>query len=596
MSIAPLAKVTLYGPGGEKDAVLEALQRLGCVHLNDLRGGGESGASPAPPAGAHEALQYLQDAPARRRPLGRRAEVDLDGLVREVLEVRDRARALTEELAQLRVWIADLEPWGEFELPAWAREGARRFWFYAVPLYQLGRLEALDAAWTVAARDHRFAYVVVIAAEPPSGMPVAPSALEGRSLFALRARLEEVERELEELEYRRIGFTLYTGLLGKALAEADDRAARQRASRKALERDGLFALQGWAPETRAPALRAFADEHRLALTVEAPGPEDRPPTLLDNPAPLRGAESLITFYMTPGYRMWDPSALVLFGFAIFFAMIFCDAGYGVVLGGILLFLWKRMGATPNGRGLRNVVATLVVFSIVYGVLAGSYCGVAPPPDSWLASLQVVDASDQGVMMWLAISVGAAHLGLANVVTAWRRRRSPRALAALGWVAIILGGYGVALGKGPASNPPLAEAGFLCLELGGLLVLFFTSKRPITFNPRDLVGRFVDGLKGAVELSKAFGDVLSYLRLFALGLASVKLAEVFNHLAGQSFEAGGIGVLLGIVVLVVGHAINFVMGIMGGVVHSLRLNLIEFFSWSLPEEGERFEAFTKKAPV
>jgi vacuolar-type H+-ATPase subunit I/STV1 len=78
------------------------------------------------------------------------------------------------------------------------------------------------------------------------------------------------------------------------------------------------------------------------------------------------------------------------------------------------------------------------------------------------------------------------------------------------------------------------------------------------------------------------------------LASFKLAEVFNQLAATSFESRGAGVLLGVLILLVGHGINFAMGIMGGVVHSLRLNVIEFFNWSLPEEGQRFEALVKKA--
>ena len=81
---------------------------------------------------------------------------------------------------------------------------------------------------------------------------------------------------------------------------------------------------------------------------------------------------------------------------------------------------------------------------------------------------------------------------------------------------------------------------------------------------------------------------------ALGLASIKLAEAFNELAAASFAAKGLGMLLGLLVLLAGHAINFSMGIMGGVVHGLRLNLIEFFNWSLPEEGQRFQALAKKA--
>ena len=594
MSIVPLVKVTLYGPAADKEAVLDGLQGLGCLHLNDLHHGDAEAVDLTPRrSDAREALQYLDDSPVHRRALRHREQVDCEAIVREVLEVRDRSRALAEERDQLRKWIVDLEPWGDFELPDWAREGDLRFWFYIVPLHQMKRMSAVALPWRVVARDHRFAYVVVMASDQPTAMPVPPVELEPRSLSTLRQRLEQVERDLEELDYRRIGLTLYTDVLRETLDEADDRAAWQKAARQVLEQDHLFAVQGWAPEARAAALRQFGADHGLAVTIAPPGPQDKPPTLLANPPALRGGEDLITFYMTPAYNMWDPSKAVLFAFALFFAMIIADAGYGVLLGVILWAMWKRLGATASGRGLRNMMLTLVIFSIVYGVLLGSYFGVEPAEGSWLGALHILHANDQGMMMWLSIGIGAVHLASANLVTAWRRRHALHALSALGWAAIILGGLCVGLGKSYALAA-LTTLGWIGLVLGGLLVLLFHSERPFSLVPKQLVGRLVDGLKGLLELSKAFGDVLSYLRLFALGLAAVKLAEVFNHLAASSFEAKGVGVLLGVLILLVGHAINFAMGIMGGVVHGLRLNVIEFFNWSLPEEGQHFEALTKKA--
>jgi V/A-type H+-transporting ATPase subunit I len=595
MSIVPLVKVTLYGPAAEKDVVLDGLQRLGCLHLNDLhRGAAEAVDRADHGSDAREALRYLRDSPMRRRALRHGEEVDSEAVVREVIEVRDRSKALAEEREQLQKRIVDLEPWGDFELPDWAQEGDLRFWFYIVPHYRIERMAAVDLPWRMVGRDHRFAYVVVVADDPPTGMPVPPTPLEPRSLSKLRQRLEQVEDEIEEIDYRRIGLTLYTNVLRTTLDEADDRAARQKAARQVLDQDDLFAVQGWAPEARAAALRQFGADHGLALTIEPPGPQDKPPTLLANPPALRGGEDLVTFYMTPAYRMWDPSQIVLFAFAVFFAMIFADAGYGLLLGVILWAMWKRLGATASGRGLRGVMLMLVVFSIAYGVLTGSYFGVTPPAGSWLAALRLLDTNDQGLMMWLSVGIGVVHLACANLIAAWRLRHAPNALGALGWAAIILGGFSIGLGESYAHLTALTPVGWGGLVLGGLLVLLFSSERPFSLMPMQLLGRLVDGLKGATQLSKAFGDVLSYLRLFALGLASFKLAEVFNQLAATSFESRGLGVLLGVLILLMGHAINFAMGIMGGVVHSLRLNVIEFFNWSLPEEGQRFEALVKKA--
>jgi V/A-type H+/Na+-transporting ATPase subunit I len=590
MSIVPLVKVTLYGPSAEKDEVLDGLQQLGCLHLNDLRSGVPASANVAAPnTDARAALQYLQDSPVRRHPSTREAGADFQGLVKEALDVRDRTRKLDEEREQLRKWIDDLKPWGDFELPTWAQQGPLRFWFYVVPHHQLPRVQAMALPWMVAARDKRFAYVVVVAADQPADMPVALTPLDPRSLFQLQARLMQVERELEELDYRRIGLTLHTQTLREALDEADDRAARERAGLVTFEQSQVFAVQGWAPRARSAALRQFAMDRKLALTIEPPGPHDTPPTLLDNPPTLRGGEGLVTFYEIPGYSTWDPSVTVFLCFAIFFAMIISDAGYGLLLALIVLATWKR----TRGSSLRGILVALAIASILYGILVGTYFGLTPPAGSWLAALHVLNAEDQTLMMWIAIGIGVAQISYANLLTAWQRRNSLTALSSLGWTCMVLGGFCAAWGKinGLAQ---LFSAGVAALVLGGLLVLVFSSARTFGLMPTLLFGRLTDGLKELTGVSKAFGDVLSYLRLFALGLAAIKLAEVFNNLAASAFSSKGIWVLIGILVFLIGHSINFAMGIMSGVVHGLRLNVIEFFNWSLHEEGERFEGFSKKA--
>ena len=236
-------------PGGEEDAVLDGgKSRLraseqpaaGCCHE-----GVDS--SPSYPD-ARQALQYLQDSPVRRRTVRHEEKLDIEALVKEVLDIRDRTRALAESARSCAKWIADLGPWGNFELPPeWANQGALRFWFYMVPHHQTRRLDAITLPWSVVARDHRFAYVVVVSADQPTGMPAPVVPLEPRSVSQMRGRLEQVERELEELDYRRIGLTFHRDTLREHLDEADDRAARERAAMRALERDQVFAVQGWAP-------------------------------------------------------------------------------------------------------------------------------------------------------------------------------------------------------------------------------------------------------------------------------------------------------------------------------------------------------------
>ena len=130
--------------------------------------------------------------------------------------------------------------------------------------------------------------------------------------------------------------------------------------------------------------------------------------------------------------------------------------------------------------------------------------------------------------------------------------------------------------------------------GAILVLLFSSELPLaTWSPRTHLRRLWEGTLQFANLSKAFGDALSYLRLFALGLASAQLAVTFNGLASDAARIGGVGVLLALLILGAGHGINLLLGLMGGVVHGLRLNCIEFFNWSLTDEGYPFRPFRKK---
>jgi V/A-type H+-transporting ATPase subunit I len=105
---------------------------------------------------------------------------------------------------------------------------------------------------------------------------------------------------------------------------------------------------------------------------------------------------------------------------------------------------------------------------------------------------------------------------------------------------------------------------------------------------------LEGLQGLAGFSGLFGDVLSYLRLFALGLSSAKLAQTFNSLGATAWDAAGFGVIAAIGIIILGHTLNLVLCIMSAVVHGLRLNCIEFFKWALPDEGYLYRAFAKKA--
>ena len=186
------------------------------------------------------------------------------------------------------------------------------------------------------------------------------------------------------------------------------------------------------------------------------------------------------------------------------------------------------------------------------------------------------------MMTLSICIGAGHLILGNLMMAWVRRKSSQSLSSVGWalsvcVALIGWIYG------------FSTAYWVIFGFGLVLVLLFSAPRSSLS-----LGTLVSGLLALTNVTKIFGDILSYLRLFALGLASASLAITFNQLAADVGAAmPGIGLLLQMLILLVGHLLNFVLTVVSGVIHGLRLNLIEFYNWSLADEGYPFQPFAKR---
>jgi V/A-type H+-transporting ATPase subunit I len=599
MAIEPLSKVTLFGPAKAKEAVLHALQELGCAHLvgldpkpvEEATGAGLSDTT-------RRALRYLRTSPVQRRASGDREAFHDAEVTRRALELMRLQEELENERDELRRRVRELEPWGDFVVPDAGDLGGLRLWFYRLPHRRVDDLRDAGFAWQLVGSDSQHAYLAAAAASPPPELPEAPLDLDPRGLNALLARLDEVGEELEEVAWRRAELTRWSILLERDLDAADDEVARRLAAAATLDADRVFALQGWVAHADLSRVEELVARHRLAMTIAPPDPLEIPPTKLDNAGIVRGGEAALRFYVTPGYRSWDPSAVVTFSFAIFFGMIVSDAGYGLLMAMILVFAWRRLGTSEGGRRLRFLGGASAVASVVWGACVGSYFGLRPTAGSALDWLHLpgLDPTDQSTMMSLCIIIGAAHLVLANLVTAWRYGRSPRALAPVGWAAVILGGL-IAGFEWQSSFDP--EGRWIPLDIVILIagfgsILLFSSPRPWSAAPAALLRRLLDGVKAVTGLSQAFGDVLSYLRIFALGLASAQLAITFNSLARSASDTPGFGVLLAALIVVLGHGLNFVLAVMSGVVHGLRLIFIEFFNWSLKEEGHPFLPFAKKA--
>jgi V/A-type H+-transporting ATPase subunit I len=593
MSILKQRKVTLFGLNSEKMLLLEGLQSLGCMHVIPLVATPKEVEKVINPKAkkAHKALRFLNNLESRRRQILRKADFDVDSLVEDALSLQLDIRRASDKKELIVQRLADIEPWGNIDYPPMAALKGYRFWYYIIPLDKRKALSSLELPWSIVYRDNKNAYVVVVSkSEPkPEILPISRVHLGSKSKVALLEELEEVELLLDHLDAKRQSLSRFIYLLSVNIAKADDKAALASALQKIFEDNELVALQGWVPVERQKEVEAFAKNAGFACLISKPEKNEIPPTLLSQPKKMAAAKDLALFYQVPGYYGWDPSRLLFVSFSLFFAMILADAGYGLLLLGGLLLAWKKLGRSDKGKGYRLLGLSMTATTVVYGALVGSYFGMAPTENSLFDQIHIIDLNNFDVMMKLSIIVGAIHIGIANLSMAYVNRHRRIAIAKLGWLLAIYGGLLYWLVGGNSTGQHISYG---LLGLGALLIVVFTSERPINKSSDHLM-RILEGIFNLKDSLNAFGDVLSYMRLFALGLASASLAITFNDLAHDAYHSiSGGGLLIAILILLVGHVLNLALSLMSGVVHGLRLNYIEFYNWGQAEEGTEFQTFTR----
>jgi len=409
-----------------------------------------------------------------------------------------------------------------------------------------------------------------------------PSWLEGLSLperlDAARSRRDRltadvaaIDRQLEELARG------WRGLYQNVRAWIGQRLTLLRSSAAVYETDRCFVLFGWVPSAAVESLRgSLAAAHGDTVVIEEKAilqkDLDEVPVVLRNPAYFRPFELLVGLLPPPRYASIDPTPFIGIFFPLFFGMILGDAGYG------LLLLLAAIGVTALARKRRmlrqagQILLVASVYTIIFGVLYGEYFGDLGARLLGIGPGLIDRHKSLMPMLYFALAVGAAHVmvGLVlGVVTAFRGRRRREALARLSSLLVLLCLAGV-LASYFAPVAELARKPLLVALLVIVPVLLVTG-----------------GLLAPFELLRHLGNIVSYARIMAVGLASVLLAYVANSLAGS---AGSVWV--GVAVAIVLHAFNIILGVFAPTIHALRLHYVEFFSKFVEAGGRRYEPLGK----
>lgn len=411
--------------------------------------------------------------------------------------------------------------------------------------------------------------------DPPPAMPDLP--LTERPPW-LEQRLGENARALAETEKALTALAgRLRGIYQHLARWVDGRLAVIQASALVHETRMCFFIHGWMPSVEVAAFqRALADAFGGTVHVEENAMVeqdiDRVPTMLKNPPLFEPFELFSRLLPPPSYASFDLTPFLAIFFPIFFGMMLGDLGYGALLLLAALILIRRC---PGRRNLCDAGKILVVcagHTLFFGWLYGECFGVAGRNFLGLSPLLFDRHDTLAPFIGFAVAVGAAHilLGLLlGAVAARRKGRGREGLFKVANIVFILIAGAVALSflhprLSPWQQPLLAALGLL---LPALLVL--------------------GGILAPLEMLQHFGNIISYARIMAIGLTSVLLAHVANHLAGL---AGSIW--LGLTVAVLLHGFNLILGVFAPTIHGLRLHYVEFLSKFMETGGRPFKPLGK----
>ncbi len=347
---------------------------------------------------------------------------------------------------------------------------------------------------------------------------------------------------------------------------------------------GIVYIQGFCPDNLTNLLLEKSKQHGWGIIIDEPANDEPVPTLIKSPAWVKPIKSLFTMLdILPGYTEIDIRPVFYIFFGLFFAMLVNDAGYGLLFlisACIFRGIFKK---APSGPFV--LVGILSICAIIWGVLTGSYFGIEHlPPLLDNARIEWLH-SEENIMLF-AFLIGAVHLTIAHVWRGILMINSTRALGQLGWIFVTWCCYFLSRSLILGIDKPFYFWGLGITGLS-LVVLFIIPVKHLKTEWADLVMLPFDAVGN-------FADLVSYVRLFAVGSASLAVAEAFNELAiGNGIDSIGSGIKA-VVILLFGHILNIILALMSILVHGVRLNTLEFsghigLEWS----GFKYKPFAEQ---
>lgn len=592
----------------QTEGFLNSLQELGVVDISrSLKPIDEQSSGMLAEADrAKKALSILAACKA-----GSEKDFKFDGCpVDAVLETQDRIAEISAEIAAAKKEIAVRQPWGSFrseDIHKLESQGLKLRFYSCMK-------KKFDPSWAeirplevISETESKVFFVTVSPAEEEYSFPIeAVPAPEG-SVNEAEEKLSLLQSKLEKEQQLLANLKSCSDEIRKAYNDSLSRLDlyfAEAATEKAVD-NYLTVLTGFAPTSDDKRLCASFDSMDIYYSHEAATKEDNPPVKLKNNWFAKNFEVLTGMYGVPAYDEFDPTPVLGPFFMLFFAMCMGDAGYGILLMLIALVLRLKMKDSSLGK-MHRLIAFLGGMTFVVGLFLGTFFGMsileASWAPAWLKGLCIdgwfPDAKIAGfpVQMVLAVAIGVLHICLAMIIKTinfTKRFGFKKTVATWGWTTLIVGGLVVvSLGMTEVLSAEAFKWTIIALAVvSGLAIYVFNTPGR---NPLLNIG---SGLWDTYNMvTGLLGDVLSYIRLYALGLAGGMLGNAFNIMGTMILDipVPGVNWVFCIIILIFGHVLNLAMSCLGAFVHPLRLTFVEYFKNSGYEgSGAKYNPLTKK---
>lgn len=529
------------------------------------------------------------------------ASLATDDLMKQYENLQAKIQDLLQQLPQISKEMAQLDMWGDFDWNSITRlEEAGLF----VRFYSCSEKE-FDEAWVnehnamvINERGGQLYFITVTSQEVE--LDREPLHLPDESLSQLKDKLAKTEDKLAQAREELKSFckTYYRTMeAGSLQLEGDIELLKVKRNSEEMADGVVVLLEGWIPEDKESEVVSLLESSGVYYEMRNATREDNAPIKLKNNAYTRMYEVLTQMYGMPDYAEFDPTPILAPFFSLFFAFCMGDAGYGLALIALGFILKKKL--SKSLRGMMNLVITLGIFTTVFGMILGTFFGVSlvelnlPSELKEFMIVGKIGDTSYDKQMLLALIIGVVHISIAMLVKAIGqtvRFGFKESLSAWGWLLLVVGFITTgSLSFFKVISEDVSTWAFILI--GGIASIGIYLLNNIHRNVFVNIGAGVwDTYNMATGL---MGDILSYIRLYALGLAGGMLGGVFNQLAFMVNDAAGpaIGWLFCGLILVFGHTLNIAMSCLSAFVHPLRLTFVEYFKNSGYEgKGEAYKPF------